>query len=382
MRFIASADHHFDEHRRFDECRRIHAWIAEQVEAERPDVFLSAGDIYERASTPVERLAVAEWLTRIADVCPVVIARGNHDRALDLDLLEQLEAPHPIHVEAAARVVELGGAQVAVLPWPSLATLGSAMGATGERLAEGAREALRSVLGGLGAAMDPARPRLLLAHAMVDGSVTSVGQPLIGAELHVALSDLALARAQIAILGHIHAPQEWTVDGVSMLYTGSPFRTSFGEAEDKSIVVGEVCVGGAAWERRTTPATPMVDLEARLDPSSPAARFAVTSKAFPHEARIAGAEVRLRYSTPSDCRDEARAAAAELADVCRGLGAVSVKVEEQVDASVRARMPEVATATTLPAKLDALWAARAVSPEPERRERLLSKLALVEENAR
>lgn len=76
MKILASGDHHWDEHSRFDECERIHGWIASQIEYERPDVFLSAGDIYERASTPRERAAVAEWLVRVAETCPVVIAKG------------------------------------------------------------------------------------------------------------------------------------------------------------------------------------------------------------------------------------------------------------------------------------------------------------------
>src|SRR3972149_2271674 len=60
--------------------------------------------------------------------------------------------------------------------------------AGGEETGAIASELLRDVLRGLGerlAAHDG--PRVLLAHAMVDGSRTSAGQPLVGLELSISL---------------------------------------------------------------------------------------------------------------------------------------------------------------------------------------------------
>ena len=80
MKIVASGDHHFDEHSpRWAECLRIHRWMADEVRRRKPDLFLSGGDIYERASTPVERSAVAEWLTVLAETCPVIIAKGKYE---------------------------------------------------------------------------------------------------------------------------------------------------------------------------------------------------------------------------------------------------------------------------------------------------------------
>ena len=53
--------------------------------------------------------------------------------------------------------------------------------------------------------------------------------------------------------------------------------------------------------------------------------------------------------------------------------AASVKLEEVVTATVRARAPEIAAAKTLDEKLQALWRARKLDLEPPRVDRLLTK---------
>ena len=57
MKLLNSADHHFDEHSRFEECVRVHNFQVELAQRERVDVYISSGDIYERASTPRESSA-------------------------------------------------------------------------------------------------------------------------------------------------------------------------------------------------------------------------------------------------------------------------------------------------------------------------------------
>ena len=95
------ADSHFDEASRFEECQRLHAWIADDMAARGVDVVLHGGDLYERRSTPAERRAASDWLRVVADRCPVVIVRGNHDALGDLPLLAKLRTKHPIRVEDA-----------------------------------------------------------------------------------------------------------------------------------------------------------------------------------------------------------------------------------------------------------------------------------------
>lgn len=382
MKIAFVADSHFDSHSRFAECVRLHDWIAEDARAQGVTLVCHAGDVFERKSNAEERAAVADWIAKVTSFAAVMIVRGNHDGPGCLPLFERLESDWPIWVEEGAGLHRLDGAAVAAVAWPSLATLGAASGASGAALEQTAHAALCDVLRGLGAELadvEPDLPRILLMHAMVDGSVTSHGQPLIGAELHVGLDDLALAGCDFIAIGHIHKGQEWTVGGVPVVYPGSPRRTSFGESEPKGYVIatfeGRQLVG---WERREVPATPMVDVEATWKLGD----LFLDRGSSDETPVIAGAEVRVRYAVTSDAREAAKAAAEEWRADLLARGAVSAKFEERVLAETRARQPEIAAATTLPAKLDALWAAKGVEPDAERRGRLMSKLAAVQETGR
>jgi len=339
VRVAIVADSHFSERSRFDECVRIHDWIADDVAARGADLVLHAGDLYDSRSTPAERRAAADWIRRIAERAPVVIVRGNHDSPGDLPLLARLRTRHPVVVEEAAAVHVAAGVAVACLAWPQKGRLLAAGGSD-------AGAALRAVLAGLGdglAAHDG--PRVLLSHAMVSGSTTSTGQPLAGVDMEMGLADLALAGAGFVALGHIHMPQDWAIgsaDGANapVVYPGSPRRTAFGEVEDKGYVVVDFAPGGSppSWTRVATPATPMLLLEAAWDVE------AQNLVGVHRLADVAGAEVRFRYGVPADQRDAAKARAEQFRRHAVGMGAVRVQVEEAVDAAARARAPEIAGA--------------------------------------
>ena len=376
-RIIASGDHHFEARSvRWSECLRVHDWMAGYVEEEQPDVFCSAGDIYERASTPEERKAVADWLTRIAEVCPVVIARGNHDREQDVALMRRLKTRHPIIVQEACGVHVVGGVAVATVAWPSKASLMAMLGrdvdSTG--VDDAARGALQDVFRWLRVELDKLpvdMPRLMLGHFMVDGSRVSTGQPLIGAELRVGLKDLALAGCDLVIAGHVHCPQEWVFGDMEVLYTGSPFRTAYGETEEKSVLFAEHWQGNWACSRKRTPAQPMVLVEAEWAEGA-------FHEAPPLETEDGGADVRFRYRVTADQRDAARAAAQEWRAELLGMGVARVTVEEVVVQTTRARAPEVAEATTPAEKLRLLWS-QCGAELGEREPRVLGRLQQLEE---
>jgi hypothetical protein len=93
---------------------------------------------------------------------------------------------------------------------------------------------------------------------------------------------------------------------------------------------------------------------------------------------VGNAEIRLRYDVAADERDAAKAASASARERLLALGAVSVKVEEVVRASTRARTPEITAATTLPEKLETFWRAKGIRMDDERRPRVLGKLGELE----
>jgi hypothetical protein len=92
-----------------------------------------------------------------------------------------------------------------------------------------------------------------------------------------------------------------------------------------------------------------------------------------------GAEVRLRYNVDADQREVAKIAANEWRDKAIAQGAISVKIEDVVNPTTRARAPEITTATTLQEKLSAYWTAKNIEPTLERKQKLFEKLNELEE---
>lgn len=370
MRVALVSDSHFDERSRFAECVRVHDTIVDDIAARGVDLIMHGGDLYERASTPAERWAAARFIQRCADVAPVVIVRGNHDQVGDLALLSRLTARHPIFVEEGAAVHYTAGAAVACLSWSRKAELLARAGAIGLEQSETmARDAMRDLLAGFGRQLsDHDGPRILLAHAMVSGSKTSVGQPLVGCDLEIGTDDLWLAKADLIALGHIHKPQEWgSLIGGPIIYPGSPRRTSFGEVEDKGYVYATIGERGAVeYERVIIPTTPMILLEA----SFAAGVLTFVGEATPDD--VAGAEIRIRYSYDAEDREAASAAVASWRRTFMEAGAKLVKIDPCVTTRTRARAPEVTHAKTIGAKLRTVWKARADEPDEVRAARLVA----------
>lgn len=391
-RIAIIADSHFDLSSRFEECIRVHQWIAEDVACRGVDLVLHAGDVFERRSNPEERRAVAEWLTAMAATAPVIVVRGNHDALGDLSIFSRLRTKHRVIVEEACGVHVVAGVAVGCLAWPRKAQLLAMTGAsTVEHGEADARDALVNVLRGLGAefaAHDG--PRVLLAHAMVRGSMTSTGQPLVGCDMEIGLEDLSLAGADFIALGHIHMPQAWDsiLGDASAVYPGSPRRTAFGEVEEKGYVIAEIDESRLAftadaprsarvtWERVATPCAPMLLVSGMYEPE--VGEVCVHGLSMPTRESAPGAEIRFRYETPADAREAAKRCAAGWRERWLEYGAAAVKLEEVVIASTRARSPEVAEARTTWAQLEAYWPARSDAPAEERRAELRAKLTTIE----
>jgi DNA repair exonuclease SbcCD ATPase subunit/DNA repair exonuclease SbcCD nuclease subunit len=357
----------------------MHDFMVDVARYEKVDLFLCAGDIYERASTPRERDAVARWLIAMANVCPVVITRGNHDRKLDVDLMARLEAKHPIVVESAAGVHYVAGAAVLAMAWPERATLAAACpDMTGAELDATAQDLLRNVMRGLGTqAADFAGPKIGLGHFMIDGSVTSLGQQLIGEAMNVGLADLALLSCPVVIAGHIHKPQSWRHGECDIIYTGSPYRTKFGEVEEKSITLlefdGPTLVN---WLRIPTPCAQMLLLEdewGQVFEDQPGMGWRVGDSL----EDVLGAEIRFRFRFAPEHRVEATAAAEQLRRRLLDQGAAYVKLDPKVKPKSTAKAPEISKLESIEDKLLTLWTVRGSHPGTERAARLLAKARAV-----
>jgi DNA repair exonuclease SbcCD nuclease subunit len=389
FKVAAIGDTHISLSSRWDEGSRIlDAFVAEITER-RVDLVIHTGDVFDKLSRPHERLRFARFVQDCAQVAPVVIVRGNHDAPADLAIFDGqfLRTAHTVIVEETAKVHDVGEFLVAGVAWPKKAWL----------LAENSdvdeRAALQGILTGVSdwkapaseaipiAADEPRKPRILAMHGMVTGAKTSLGQPLVGCDMEVALSDLALARADVVLLGHIHLPQDCgTVNGAPVLYTGSSRRTAYGEVEDKGFVLVEFERVGSGDEKRwqanctriQLPATPMLLLDADYTSN------ALALDAPEAHRDIVGADVRLRYRCTTETREAARSAAERMRDEMTSNGAANVVIDEQLTVVSTARVPEITRAATLPDKLRMLRTARGETLDAPTEARLNEKLIELE----
>jgi len=375
IRIFHIADSHFDERSRFDECCRIHSEFVAHVEHEKPDLVLHAGDVFTRRSTPIEMAAAERFFQRVAHTCPVVIVRGNHDAALEIENFQRLRAPYPIYGIEEPRVITEAGVAIACLPWPSKA--GVIMQSKDLDLETAGGEAidhLQAILRWLGSELDeidPEIPRVLLAHAMVRGSKTTSGQPLVGCDFELGVEDLALSnRVGSVMLGHVHMAQGFDSGTV---YPGSPYHSDFGDRGEKGFVEWKIDDRRCVWRHVSLPATPMYQYTGHWDND----RRAIV--ADPIETPAFPCEIKLSYTVDAEHSAAAKAFAAEWKAQRERDGAINVVLDPQINVVTRARAPEVAAATTTADQLRAYWASLGDQASPtDAQTRMLDKLAEIE----
>lgn len=377
-------DQHFDVSSRWDETLRIARWCEGTIDDLEVDAIALGGDMLERRPCPLETRAVCEHVQRLADIAPVVGVYGNHDVPESLAPLNLLEARFRIQVVDTPQTVEAGDVLFQLLPWPRRAQLLAAAGAGVSREEAGALgyEALQNLLRGMGAHRWDG-PNCFIGHVQLAGARVSTGQPLApGGDFELGLGDLALAKADAYLLGHIHlgVGNDWTIEGAPALYGGSFRRTAFGEVEEKTLVIATFPdVGGpASIERIPIPTTAMILIDGWYDPNVPGIEGGALSTSSKCDVAVRGAEIRLRYRCASDQREAARRLALRVRDELLQDGAKLVKLEEVVTVETRSRHAEVARAVTPEEKLEAFRKAKGFDPGA-RREPLRSKFSAIRE---
>ena len=110
MKILATSDWHlgnlFHGNDRLPEHKHFLKWLLEQIEEQKPDALLIAGDIFDNGNPSAAAQTVYyEFLADATHLCPsmqVIITAGNHDSA------SRLEAPRPLltryHVEIRGNI--------------------------------------------------------------------------------------------------------------------------------------------------------------------------------------------------------------------------------------------------------------------------------------
>jgi DNA repair exonuclease SbcCD nuclease subunit len=418
------SDSHWDINSRWDETLRVHEWFVNDIKKREVNAVLHVGDfgplVPIRQFKPIERLAVAGFIKAVTDHCPFTAVKGNHDIYLDLAIFNQLGTKWP------ARIMETPDIEVVTanngekfvvpgMPWPVKGELMARLeavcgceqarkrgecdacenaGLSPDQKEQITTDLMRNVFLGLGTrtrVLD--LPSVFLMHAMVRASRVSTGQPIApGQDFEIGQEDLGLVNADFYALGHVHMSQEWTWNGATIAYCGSPRRTNYGEREEKSYILLEIdteIVGASPgdqikWARIPIPCTPMLLLEAVFSLDHGMVWQANESLPLPSgelpdwSPLINGADVRMRYQVASEERDAGKEAARTIEQQFQELGATDIKVEEIVIQVSRARAKAITKAQTVEEKLQVLWTVREDIPSPERQAELFSKLGALE----
>lgn len=230
--------------------------LAELVAAERVDVVLVSGDIYDRAVPAAEAVRVAgRALAKIrAAGAELVISSGNHDSAARLGAFAEFAQAGGLHLRTGIDRIadpvliddEHGTVAVYGIPYLEPEPARHALGIEGKGHTAVLSEAMRRVRADLEGR--PGVRSAVLAHAFVTGGEGAGSERTIavGGVEHVPGS--VFDGVDYVALGHLHGPQRLTE---RLRYAGSPLAYSFSEATHrKSVWLVDFDAAGLAEVRR------------------------------------------------------------------------------------------------------------------------------------
>jgi len=257
MRILHTADWHIGQTlngwNRDHEHRAFLSTLCDVIKAERVDVLLVAGDVFDgiNPSGEAQRLlytAIAGFLQANPRL-QIVLTAGNHDPAQRLEAPEAVLNALGVHVLGTLRQGASGvdmdrhliplndsngvpEAYVLAVPFLRQADLpGLQLGAEGgaEPAVTAAARALHLAMTDAAMARAGGLPILAMGHLTCAGGLESEGAErriLIGGE-HAVPPDIFPPALSYVALGHLHRPQ--SLDGGRVRYSGSPFPLSAAE---------------------------------------------------------------------------------------------------------------------------------------------------------
>lgn len=268
MKILHTSDWHIGRvlhaRKRYDEFEAFFKWLLELIEAEKIDVLLVAGDVFD-TSLPTNRAQEIyyQFLNRVARSCcrHVVVTGGNHDSPSFLDAPKGILRELNVHVTGAVtddpadEVIVLknreGRPEAVVCAVPYLRDRDIRTVEAGENVQDKARKLVEGMHRHYAQVCEIAEqrrvecgqvPLIAMGHLFAAGGKTIEGDGV--RELYV--GTLAQVGAELfppsidyLALGHLHIAQ--TVGGrETMRYCGSPVPMGFGEAgQTKKVVVVE-----------------------------------------------------------------------------------------------------------------------------------------------
>ena len=262
MKLLHTADwhlgHRLHEHNQHEEQQLFLDWLLERIDAEKIDVLLISGDVYDTGvpSTQSQKMYYDFLIALQQTHCSeVVITGGNHDAPGTINAPKELLAALSVHVvgkateEVADEVFHLkvGNESVIIAAVPYLrdqdirrAIKGESFDEITERYKKALVNHYNEVAGHCNTLNDGSTPTIAMGHLFaVGGSISDSEQQIYVGNLgHIGDNDFPESFDYIA-LGHLHKPQ--IVGGNDNIrYSGSPVMLSFSEVgSDKQVLIVE-----------------------------------------------------------------------------------------------------------------------------------------------
>lgn len=380
IRIAHSGDLHVTEGLRLDDARKALEFIADHAAVNGAQLFLIGGDMAGQASphraTPAERLVLADFLQTCADTAPVIVLRGNHDVPEDLEIYGRLSGSHPIHVVNYPTAIEVAGARVYCLPYPSKSWAMASGAVTGSMTEQkiGVETNLRMLLDAWRFDAADCRergvPTVGLFHINIGGSVVGGGEVLIGREVELAPHDLDELGFSAGCLSHIHKAQRMAD---RWWYPGSPFAQNHGEANDpKGYAIIDVDAEDYSSDQIPTPSRRLVTVRLEWGLVSVGDCWGVVANDCAGLDSLIDADVRLIIQVPEDGVASCPFETLEKQFATR---AHSVKLERRILPKTRVRSEAITRATTIEEQIAAYFDSLAAPPDEAQRGRAIEKLA-------
>lgn len=265
MRILHTADWHLgrtlEGRSRLEEQAQVLDEIISIIEAEKVDVVLMAGDVFDTVNPPAaaEKLFY-ESISRMTNGGnrPVFVIAGNHDNP------DRISAASPLADEQGITLLGYPDMnpikrfipscnetlKLAALPYPSESRLKEMLSHSHEELLmrEKYDERVAGIFDSITSGFGMDTVNIAMSHIYVTGSkATDSERPIqVGGAYTVAAESLP-ANVQYTALGHLHRPQDVKRAIQPARYSGSPLAYSFSEAGyTKSVTIVDVKPGEVA----------------------------------------------------------------------------------------------------------------------------------------
>ncbi|MFC5402200.1 exonuclease SbcCD subunit D [Cohnella soli] len=261
MKFIHTADWHLGKLVQgvsmTEDQRYVLTQLVQTVEAEKPDMVVVAGDLYDRAIPPTEAaLLLDELFERIVIGLntPVLAISGNHDSPDRLSFGTEIMKSRGLHLvgqfKAECQSVvfkdEHGDVCFHLVPFADPAQVRFAYG---DEMIKSHDDAMKAIVGRIEETMDPAARHVFVGHAFVtpgarpEENTSTSERPLsIGGAEYVNAAHFG--KFAYVALGHLH--QAHHVGDEKIRYSGSPLKYSISEeSHRKGYLIVELGGDGA-----------------------------------------------------------------------------------------------------------------------------------------